>query len=368
MGKGDISYKRVRRRAQRSSGRGMDSRDKSVYDRCVNLHEAVFGLSAGHGESGIAGIGGIDGSLGSRSRGDATTKDSRKNFLKNPRGVVKEAGITCPPVISPGQGGADNFLDMSALESLEEEEDIIDEDEEDKAEEKSESSGAAADVASLSNISGGSATAQNRMSSISSSVNAPSQSSISSNVSNNTIPNPAPACIGHLLDADGSNISKEKNRKKTKGLKKEVTMKITKRQLRRIINEALNEYSKADPPKVSPLLDMNASEQAKALANQPAADPAYVLRALEHHYNRGVHPSQRRGMPFGGMGVNPIMDALMIDDVWPEEEEALQKIVSDGGAQSLEELATMVADWLTKKRRGQLVTDEGMAKAMENWR
>jgi hypothetical protein len=280
MGKGDISYKRVRRRAQRSSGRGMDSRNKSVYDRCVNLHEAVFGG------------------------------------------------------------------DIAEIEG-------------------------AADATSA------------KISSMASSVSSPSYSDASSSVAGATSSSPIPSkgCFKHLIDSvepdlrtlvreslQGRYKITKKNRKKTKGLKKEVTMKITKRQLRRIINEALNEYSKADPPKVSPLLDMNASEQAKALANQPAADPAYVLRALEHHYNRGVHPSQRRGMPFGGMGVNPIMDALMIDDVWPEEEEALQKIVSDGGAESLEELATMVADWLTKKRRGQLVTDEGMAKAMESWR
>jgi hypothetical protein len=147
-------------------------------------------------------------------------------------------------------------------------------------------------------------------------------------------------------------------------------MKITKRQLRRIIRESLNEYATADKPKgYSPILDMdNVADMQAALANRPAADPEQVLRALQHHYNRGVHPSQRRGMPFGGMGVGRVMDALMIDDVWDEEEEALQKVVSDGNYQTIEEFAVLVADWFTKKRRGLHLTDEGQAKQKAKWR
>ena len=124
----------------------------------------------------------------------------------------------------------------------------------------------------------------------------------------------------------------------------------------------------ADPP-YAPELDMdNVADMQAALANQPAADPEYVLRALKHHYNRGVHPSQRRGMPFSGMGVDPIMDALGLDDVWDEEEEALQKVVSDGDYQTIEEFAVLVTDWFTKKRRGLHLTDEGQAKQMARWR
>ena len=117
------------------------------------------------------------------------------------------------------------------------------------------------------------------------------------------------------------------------------------------VNRDLKEYATADPPKSSPLSDP------KMGAPRRAADPVYVFNALSHYYNRGVHPSQRRGMPFGGMGVDTILDALMIDDIWPEQEEALQKIVTDGGAQSMEEFAPMVADWLTKYRRGEHLTD-----------
>jgi len=94
-------------------------------------------------------------------------------------------------------------------------------------------------------------------------------------------------------------------------------MRVTKRQLRRIIRESLNEYAAsgapttrspevetAAEPSYSPILDMdNVADMQAALANRPAADPEQVLRALQRHYNRGVHPSQRRGMPFGGMGV-----------------------------------------------------------------
>ena len=119
-------------------------------------------------------------------------------------------------------------------------------------------------------------------------------------------------------------------------------MKITKRQLRRIIKEAINE-------------------------NREPASVDYVKNALEQTYNRGIHPSQRRDMPFS-MGVGSIMDALWIDDVWEEEVEALKAIVANGPYASAEELAIPVADWLTKKRRGELITPEGQAKEMAKWR
>jgi len=73
-------------------------------------------------------------------------------------------------------------------------------------------------------------------------------------------------------------------------------------------------------------------------------------------------------MPFTGMGSGAVMDALHMDDVWDEEVEALQKIVSDGDFQSMEEFAALVADWFTKKRRGLHLTDEGQAKEMARWR
>jgi len=146
-------------------------------------------------------------------------------------------------------------------------------------------------------------------------------------------------------------------------------MKITKRQLRRIIRESLNEYATADEPKgYSPILDMdNVADMQAALANRPATDPEQVLKALKRHYNRGVHPSQRRGMPFV-MGIGGVLNALGIDDIWDEEKEALQKIVSDGDYQTIEEFAVLVADWDTKKSRGLHLTDEGQAKQMARWR
>ena len=147
-------------------------------------------------------------------------------------------------------------------------------------------------------------------------------------------------------------------------------MKVTKRQLRRIIKEAVRSQGvTAAEPSYSPILDMdNVADMQAALANRPAADPEQVLRALQHHQNRGVDPSQRRGMPFGGMGTGGVMDALGMDDVWEEEVEALQKVVSDGDYQTIEEFAVLVADWFTKKRRGLHLTDEGQAKEMAKWR
>ena len=164
-------------------------------------------------------------------------------------------------------------------------------------------------------------------------------------------------------------------------------MKITKRQLRRIIRESLNEYATSGAPTsrspdvetgdnpvskgYSPILDMdNVADMQAALANRPEEKPEKVLRSLKHWQDRGsgVHPSQRRGMPFGGMGINAVMDALGMDDVWNEEEEALQKVVSDGDYQTIEEFAVLVADWFTKVKRGLHLTDEGQAKEMAKWR
>ena len=121
-------------------------------------------------------------------------------------------------------------------------------------------------------------------------------------------------------------------------------------------NRDLKEYA-MEPPM---------SEEPPRTAREPASVD-YVLRSLQKQYNRGAHPSQRRGMPFR-MGVNSILDALMIDDVWPEDEEALQQTMADANAQSVEELAPVVADWLTKYRQGGHSTEAGRASAMEKWR
>jgi len=110
-----------------------------------------------------------------------------------------------------------------------------------------------------------------------------------------------------------------------------------------------------------------ATAEEQPLKSREPASVGYVLRSLQRQYNRGVHPSQRRGMPFR-MGVDPIMDALMIDDVWPEDEEALQQMIDAGQPQSIEDLAPIVADWLTKYRQGEHSTEAGRASAMEKWR
>ena len=162
-------------------------------------------------------------------------------------------------------------------------------------------------------------------------------------------------------------------------------MKITRRQLRRIIRESLNEYAasgaptsrgpeavkKDDPASkgYSPILDMdNVADMQAALANRPEEKPEKVLKKLNQWRDRAAHPSQRRGMPFTGMGANAVMNALHVDDIWDEEEEALQKVVSDGDYQTMEEFAVLVADWFTKVKRGLHLTDEGQAKEMANWR
>jgi hypothetical protein len=119
-------------------------------------------------------------------------------------------------------------------------------------------------------------------------------------------------------------------------------MKITRRQLRQIIKEAINE-------------------------NREPASVDYVRRALDQKYNQGIHPSQRKGMPFS-MGVNQILDALWVDDVWDEDVQALEDILASGPYASVDELAVPVADWLTKFRQGGHSTPEGREKQMKTWR
>ena len=45
------------------------------------------------------------------------------------------------------------------------------------------------------------------------------------------------------------------------------------------------------------------------------------------------------------------MDAMFIDDVWPEEQEALEEMLTNLGADGQpDDVAQVMADWLTDKR------------------
>lgn len=124
----------------------------------------------------------------------------------------------------------------------------------------------------------------------------------------------------------------------------EVKMKITKRQLRRIIREevaVLKEYQ----------TDQDILK--------------YVRGSLEQHWkkkNRGFMRNRKFIMP-----ANQIMDALWIDDVWQADIDELEKIVARNTG-SLDELSADVALWLAQIRKGGYSTPESQAKEMATWR
>tara|TARA_B100000214_G_scaffold356453_1_gene315100 strand:- start:332 stop:685 length:354 start_codon:yes stop_codon:yes gene_type:complete len=117
-------------------------------------------------------------------------------------------------------------------------------------------------------------------------------------------------------------------------------MKITRRQLRRIIREAVT-HTAVDRELIS-----------------------YVHRALDQHWrkkNRGFMKERKFSMT-----ADQIMDALMIDDVWSEDVAELDQIVAQG--HDLEELSGYVASWLAQMRDGGYSTPEGREKEMASWR
>ena len=63
-----------------------------------------------------------------------------------------------------------------------------------------------------------------------------------------------------------------------------------------------------------------------------------------------------------------VVDAILGTGLTRPLSGMLQKVVSDGNYQTIEEFAVLVADWFTKKRRGLHLTDEGQAKEMAKWR
>ena len=109
-------------------------------------------------------------------------------------------------------------------------------------------------------------------------------------------------------------------------------MKITKRQLTRLLREA----SKPAKP--------FSKEEAHLALNTIAAGP-------------------NAGIPFGQLvgealqagdfkkAASSAMDALFIDDVWPEQEEELAQMLSELGAgSSPDDVAQVMSDWMTDYR------------------
>ena len=117
-------------------------------------------------------------------------------------------------------------------------------------------------------------------------------------------------------------------------------MRITKRQLKRVIREAWDIIDDPNP--------------AGPGAKEPMT-PDYVLGALTKE------KSVRTGVPFidtamdglatgdGRMAANAIMDALWVDDPPPGAEEELESLVLD--AQDEQGLAAIAAEWGTRHFR-----------------
>jgi len=115
-------------------------------------------------------------------------------------------------------------------------------------------------------------------------------------------------------------------------------MRITKRQLKRIVKESLKE------------------------AREPA-DPSYVRNALTGHHKR--ISSDRGG--FSGMTANQVLDALWVDDLWPEDEAALEQMLSSVNAKSIEDLVPTVTDWLNQFRSGGYATEDQKQVHLKKW-
>ena len=110
-------------------------------------------------------------------------------------------------------------------------------------------------------------------------------------------------------------------------------MKLTENQLRKLIRKTIKDNWGL----------------VKEQSGRPPATQDYVLKMLGKHGKRGL------GAAASGdfiSAANAVMDALWVDDPWPEDEEALEDMIQDAEVQSLEDLAAVGAEWLTKFRQG----------------
>ena len=117
-------------------------------------------------------------------------------------------------------------------------------------------------------------------------------------------------------------------------------MKLTENQLRKVIRKTIKDNWNL------------VSEQ----SGRPAG-PGYVLQALGNK-------SALDGRAYGVKGLEAamngdfiaagtaILDALWVDDLWPEDEEALEDIIQNANVQTMEDLAAAGSEWLDEFRKG----------------
>jgi len=129
-------------------------------------------------------------------------------------------------------------------------------------------------------------------------------------------------------------------------------MKITKRQLRRLVREALIKESRGP------------------------ATPEYVYSALKTPAAAGPN----KGVPFGEIAMdaavasewqaaaNAVMNALWVDDPWQKDVEALEDMLAEVDPGDIPDLALVGAKWLTIFRQDGFTTEEDKQAEMANWR
>jgi hypothetical protein len=107
-------------------------------------------------------------------------------------------------------------------------------------------------------------------------------------------------------------------------------------------------------------------------SGRPAATPDYVSKSLQ---GKAMGPG--KGSTFGELAMaaveagdyrkaaNSVMDALWVDDPWPEDEQALEDMLAS--AQGIEDVAVAGAEWLTQFRSGGYSSEEQKQGHLSKW-
>jgi hypothetical protein len=124
-------------------------------------------------------------------------------------------------------------------------------------------------------------------------------------------------------------------------------MRITRRQLKRIIREQVEASGRpSGPDYVASMLDGQAQGPGKGFTFGELAMDAVADGDLRK-------------------AANKVMDALWVDDPWPEDEQALEDMLAQ--AKTVEDVAAIGADWLDGFRAG-AYTSENQKMANLNQR
>lgn len=112
-------------------------------------------------------------------------------------------------------------------------------------------------------------------------------------------------------------------------------MRITKRQLVRLMNEAASPRPPYSVPEAEVALERQAVGPGRGNSFRQL-----IQIALDNNDLKKAASS--------------VMDALQIDDVWPEQEEELEEmlsaVVSSQGPEAMAEIPQLVSDWMTDYR------------------